>query len=78
MPNFAVLVVAPGDEDAVRCKAVAHIKSDTMDKELTAIRATERLPINLSYYKVTHVDPSTIGSVLDLSMFACCCDCVGQ
>jgi hypothetical protein len=69
-------VAAPGDEDAVRCKVVAHIKSDTTDKELTAIRAAERLPINQSYYKVTHVDPSTIGSVLDLSMLACCCDCV--
>jgi signal recognition particle subunit SRP72 len=42
----------PGDEDAVRCKVVAHIKSDETDKALAAIRAAERLPIDLSYYKV--------------------------
>jgi signal recognition particle subunit SRP72 len=42
----------PGDEDAVRCKVVAHIKSDETDKALAAIRAAERLPIDTSYYKV--------------------------
>uniref|UniRef100_A0A0D9V8S4 Signal recognition particle subunit SRP72 n=1 Tax=Leersia perrieri TaxID=77586 RepID=A0A0D9V8S4_9ORYZ len=46
-----VLAVAPGDEDAVRCKVVAHIKSDATEKALAAIRAAERLPIDLSYYK---------------------------
>ncbi|KAK3166190.1 hypothetical protein QOZ80_1AG0042580 [Eleusine coracana subsp. coracana] len=46
-----VLKAAPGDEDAVRCKIVAHIKSDETDKALAAIRAAERLPIDLSYYK---------------------------
>ncbi|KAG8054409.1 hypothetical protein GUJ93_ZPchr0001g33199 [Zizania palustris] len=45
------LAVAPGDEDAVRCKVVAHIKSDATEKALAAIRAAERLPIDLSYYK---------------------------
>ena len=53
-----MLAAAPGDEDAVRCKVVAHIKSDATDKALAAIRAAERLPIDLSYYKViTHADP---------------------
>ncbi|KAG8078720.1 hypothetical protein GUJ93_ZPchr0007g6416 [Zizania palustris] len=46
-----VLTVAPGDEDAVRCKVVAHIKSDATEKVLAAIRAAERHPIDLSYYK---------------------------
>ncbi|XP_062228033.1 uncharacterized protein LOC133926231 [Phragmites australis] len=46
-----VLKAAPGDEDAVRCKVVAHIKSDETDKALAAIRAAERLPIDLGYYK---------------------------
>ncbi|KAE8808957.1 Signal recognition particle 72 kDa protein [Hordeum vulgare] len=46
-----VLAASPGDEDAVRCKVVAHIKSDATDKALAAIRAAERLPIDLSYYK---------------------------
>jgi signal recognition particle subunit SRP72 len=31
---------------------VAHIKSDETDKALAAIRAAERLPIDISYYKV--------------------------
>lgn len=48
----AVLKAAPGDEDAVRCKVVAYIKADEIDKALAAIRAAERLPIDLSYYKV--------------------------
>ncbi|WVZ67895.1 hypothetical protein U9M48_016912 [Paspalum notatum var. saurae] len=46
-----VLKAAPGDEDAVRCKVVAHIKSDGIDQALAAIRAAERLPIDLGYYK---------------------------
>lgn len=49
----AVLKAAPGDEDAVRCKVVAYIKADEIDKALAAIRAAERLPIDLSYYRVT-------------------------
>ena len=49
----AVLKAAPGDEDAVRCKVVAYIKADEIDKAFAAIRAAERLPIDLSYYKVT-------------------------
>ncbi|OEL36703.1 Signal recognition particle subunit SRP72 [Dichanthelium oligosanthes] len=47
-----VLKAAPGDEDAVRCKVVAHIKSDEIDKALAAMRAAERLPIDLSYCKI--------------------------
>jgi hypothetical protein len=47
--------VAPGDEDAVRCKVVAHIKSDNTDRALAAIRAADRLPVDLSYYKVSRM-----------------------
>ena len=36
----------------MRCKVVAYIKADEIDKALAAIRAAERLPIDLSYYKV--------------------------
>ncbi|CAO1942575.1 unnamed protein product [Urochloa humidicola] len=46
-----VLKAAPGDEDAVRCKVVAHIRDDKIDEALAAMRAAERLPIDLSYYK---------------------------
>jgi signal recognition particle subunit SRP72 len=31
---------------------VAHIKSGEIDKALSATRSAERLPIDLSYYKV--------------------------
>jgi len=53
----AVLKAAPGDEDAVRCKVVAHIKADEIDKALAAMRAAERLPIDFSFYKVMRVAP---------------------
>ncbi|KAL5221232.1 hypothetical protein ABZP36_025945 [Zizania latifolia] len=40
--NPAVLAVAPVDEDAMRCKVVAHIRSDATEMALAAIRAAER------------------------------------
>ncbi|KAL0905285.1 hypothetical protein M5K25_023694 [Dendrobium thyrsiflorum] len=46
-----VLLVAPGDEDAIRCKIVALIKSDAIDKALSTILASESLPIDLKFYK---------------------------
>ncbi|KAI0491285.1 hypothetical protein KFK09_025545 [Dendrobium nobile] len=46
-----VLSVAPGDEDAIRCKIVALIKSDAIDKALSTILASESLPIDLKFYK---------------------------
>ncbi|XP_020577004.1 signal recognition particle subunit SRP72-like [Phalaenopsis equestris] len=46
-----VLSVAPGDEDAIRCKVVALIKSDAVDKALSTILASESLPIDLKFYK---------------------------
>nr|CAB3460352.1 unnamed protein product [Digitaria exilis] len=47
-----VLKAAPGDEDAVRCKVVAHIKAYKIGEALAAVRAAERLPVDLSYYKI--------------------------
>ncbi|EHA8590602.1 putative signal recognition particle subunit SRP72 [Cocos nucifera] len=46
-----VLAIAPGDEDAVRCKVVALIKSDAIDKALSAIQAFKGLPIDLRFHK---------------------------
>ncbi|KAJ6808577.1 signal recognition particle subunit SRP72-like [Iris pallida] len=47
-----VLAVAPGDEDAVRCKIVALVKSDAIEKALSAIKGFEALPIpDLRFYK---------------------------
>ncbi|KAJ6809067.1 signal recognition particle subunit SRP72-like [Iris pallida] len=47
-----VLAVSPGDEDAVRCKVVALVKSDAIEKALSAIKGFEALPIpDLGYYK---------------------------
>jgi hypothetical protein len=43
---------------------VAHIKADEIDKALAAMRAAERLSIDLSYYKVMPVglcSPFTLG-----------------
>ncbi|URE43392.1 hypothetical protein MUK42_25113 [Musa troglodytarum] len=46
-----VLAIAPGDEDALRCKVVALIKSDAIDKALSAIQASRHLPIDLRFYE---------------------------
>ncbi|XP_058102156.1 uncharacterized protein LOC131246246 [Magnolia sinica] len=46
-----VLVIAPGDEDALRCKVVALIKSESIDQALSLIQACEGLSIDLRFYK---------------------------
>ncbi|XP_068657676.1 uncharacterized protein [Aristolochia californica] len=46
-----VLSIAPGDEDALRSKVVALIKADKIDRALSIIQASERLPIDLNFYK---------------------------
>ncbi|XP_068665227.1 uncharacterized protein [Aristolochia californica] len=46
-----VLSIAPGDEDARRSKVVALIKADKIDRALSIIQASERLPIDLRFYK---------------------------
>ncbi|RWW30976.1 hypothetical protein BHE74_00013715 [Ensete ventricosum] len=46
-----VLAIAPGDEDALRCKVVALIKSDAIDKALSTIQASRHLPIQLRFYE---------------------------
>ena len=44
-----VLSVAPGDEDALRCKVAALIKCDKIDDALSVIR---KVPNDFSYFKV--------------------------
>lgn len=44
-------MVAPSDEDAIRCKVVALIKEDRIDDALSTIQASQRLPIDLSFFK---------------------------
>ncbi|KAH8504688.1 hypothetical protein H0E87_012065 [Populus deltoides] len=48
-----VLSVAPNDEDAIRCKVVALIKCDSIDKALSTIHSAQRqnLPFDFSYFK---------------------------
>ncbi|KAK9119976.1 hypothetical protein Scep_018069 [Stephania cephalantha] len=46
-----VLAVAPGDEDALRCKIVALIKADDIDRALSAIQAAEKRPFDFSFFK---------------------------
>ncbi|OVA03770.1 Signal recognition particle [Macleaya cordata] len=46
-----VLVVAPGDDDALRCKIVGLIKADNIDLALSTIQASNNVMIDLSFYK---------------------------
>lgn len=49
---LAVLSVAPGDEDALRCKVVALIKADSIDDALSTIQSAQRPLTDFSYFKV--------------------------
>ncbi|CAI0426091.1 unnamed protein product [Linum tenue] len=44
-----VLAIAPGDEDALRCKVVALIKNDSYDEALSAIRSAKNLKFDFSF-----------------------------
>ncbi|PON71620.1 Signal recognition particle, SRP72 subunit [Trema orientale] len=46
-----VLSIAPGDEDAIRCKVVALIKADSIDEALSAIRTYQKSPVDFSFFK---------------------------
>ncbi|KAL5762319.1 hypothetical protein ACOSP7_018583 [Xanthoceras sorbifolium] len=46
-----VLSIAPGDEDAIRCKVVALIKADNIDGALSVIQSPKSSPIDFSYFK---------------------------
>ncbi|XP_030449426.1 uncharacterized protein LOC115671891 [Syzygium oleosum] len=46
-----VLGIAPGDEDAIRCKVVALIKGDSIEGALTTIQSARNLPIDFSFHK---------------------------
>lgn len=52
---FAVLRVAPGDEDAIRCKVVALIKADRIDDALSTIQSTKKVPIDFTFFKVRNL-----------------------
>ncbi|KAD3068439.1 hypothetical protein E3N88_36319 [Mikania micrantha] len=48
----AVLSVAPGDEDAIRCKIVSLIKADNIDDALsTIVTLSKKDPIDVGFYK---------------------------
>lgn len=44
--------MAPGDEDAIRCKVVALIKADRIDDALSTIQSTKKVPIDFTFFKV--------------------------
>ncbi|KAK4419545.1 Signal recognition particle subunit SRP72 [Sesamum alatum] len=47
-----VLSIAPGDEDAIRCKLVALIKNDSIDDALSAIQEfSKKSSIDFSFFK---------------------------
>lgn len=49
---LAVLAIAPGDEDAIRCKVVALIKDDKIDEALSLIQSSQRPAVDFSFFKV--------------------------
>ncbi|KAI3742116.1 hypothetical protein L1987_59796 [Smallanthus sonchifolius] len=47
-----VLSVAPGDEDAIRCKIVSQIKADNIDDALsTIVTFSKKYPLDFGFYK---------------------------
>ncbi|KAF3431109.1 hypothetical protein FNV43_RR25839 [Rhamnella rubrinervis] len=46
-----VLSIAPGDEDAIRCKVVALIRADDIDKALSTIQSSQRPTVDFSFFK---------------------------
>lgn len=52
---FAVLSVAPDDEDAIQCKIVSLIKADNIDDALSTIVAlSKKFPFNFGFFKVNY------------------------
>lgn len=50
--SFAVLAIAPSDDDALRCKVVALIKDDRIEDALSAIRSSQRSLHDFDFLKV--------------------------
>jgi signal recognition particle subunit SRP72 len=46
-----VLAIAPGDEDAIRCKVVALIKDDKIEDALSTIQSSKNVPIDFNFLK---------------------------
>uniref|UniRef100_A0A803PH80 Signal recognition particle subunit SRP72 n=1 Tax=Cannabis sativa TaxID=3483 RepID=A0A803PH80_CANSA len=46
-----VLSIAPGDEDAIRCKVVGLIKADNIDGALSAIETYKKSPVDFNFFK---------------------------
>lgn len=49
---IAVLAVAPGDEDAIKCKVVGLIKDDKTKEALSVIRSLKNPALDFSFFKV--------------------------
>jgi hypothetical protein len=54
--HFAVLSIAPADEDAIRCKVVALIKADNIAGALSVIKLSQSPTVDFSYFKVFNSD----------------------
>ncbi|XP_057949479.1 uncharacterized protein LOC131144691 [Malania oleifera] len=46
-----ILSIAPGDEDALRCKVVALIKDDNIDQALSVVQSSQKLPFDFNFFK---------------------------
>ncbi|KAA8538299.1 hypothetical protein F0562_027878 [Nyssa sinensis] len=49
-----VLSIAPGYENAIRCKIVALIKADNISEVLSTIKSSRRLPVDTIFFKETY------------------------
>lgn len=50
---FPVLSIAPGDEDALRCKVVALVKDDNIEGALSTIKSSsQKSPADFNFLKV--------------------------
>lgn len=54
----AVLSIAPGDEDALKCKVVALIKDDKTKEALSVIRSCKNPTLDFSFFKVGKIGHS--------------------
>lgn len=68
---FLVLSVLPNDEDAVRCKVVALIKNDNIERALQTIQEfSRRIHVDFGFFKVLNV----VGYIRRMITYECFSD----
>lgn len=74
-----VLKATPRDEDVMRCKVVAHIKGDEIEKAFTMIHVTERVPMTSATTRWCDVSSLALTCSIGLFvlLFSCWLDTLG-